>query len=255
MISTLDLTTVTAKGGTFSRFLNLSIDLIFIVLLMIPLATIAIVMAYRVFVLWMYIILLPAFILFKAFGRGDKFSFLDGKFKVETILSTIFSPVIICFALSMAVLLINTMNEVVNSGAWDFEGVHLDYIDISEWVHVGGEGLGEIIVSLVGLALAWILLFWAIKATSIGEKIGETVDKTARNFANSVPFIGLPGVDGRVSLDSLRKIDDLAKEKWGGENIFKEHNELMDERLGNLFSLPSDRNYTKQYEILNKKEN
>jgi len=235
IISVLDFQNI-GNGSTsdFERFFTLSYNTLFIVLLAIPLATIGIIMAYRVFVLWTYIILLPFIILTNAFQINswttDDFSLWGESkwiFSISEILKTIFAPVIINFALSIAVLFTSTMYEVFTTGNYyiDFNN---SFMNIDDWISFGkawGENIWKLVIAISGLVLTWILMFTAIKAGKLWWAIGKAIDDTATKFIKTVPII--PTSKWRLNLDSLSttKLEDLWRRKL--DNTYGDYNRYV----------------------------
>jgi hypothetical protein len=102
-------------GSPYIKLLSCILTLAHALAIAIPLAVALLVLIMRVAIIWMAIVLSPMIVLLSAFG------FLDGKgksndiwgyFNIGSLISIIFSPVVICFAISMSTVLVRLIEKM-----------------------------------------------------------------------------------------------------------------------------------------------
>ena len=190
----------------FEQLLNVGLSLWYLLAISIPLIIVAIVFILRVWILWVAIAISPFIALASAFKDiWDKVfeknwkGFLSN-FHISNLIPIIFSPAIICFAISLSTVLITTIRSL-----------NLDEIikkdtttDILWWtVQLSLWGLGvslwKMIVSILWIAITWFLVWAAIETSKIGKSgFVDSLKKLAKNSLWSIPIVPIPTKDWGV---------------------------------------------------------
>lgn len=166
----------------------------------IPLLAMLIVFFMRVGVIWMAIILSPAIILMEAFGWKKKMEEM-GSLKYLTLsnlIGIIFSPAVICFAVSISTVLVRIISTVnaehvmteKTSILWWLIELNLAWLWVDLW---------KLICSVIWVAISWFLIWSAVKASALWEsKIIKWLQDLAWSALWSVPIIPIPKKGGWV---------------------------------------------------------
>ena len=182
-----------SEAWIYTSLLNTLLSLCHTIAVAIPLVAMLIVFLMRIWVIRMAIILSPAIILVRAFNFGDKvfkkgsvLEYLD----VKNLIGIIFSPAIICFAVSISTVLvrilstINAQDIVAESKSlfWWLITLNIAWAWVSIW---------NLICSAIWVAISWFLIRSAVKASALWKKV-EWLEKLARSAIWSIPIIPVP---------------------------------------------------------------
>ena len=190
-----DMNLSNENNSIYVKFLNALLSVWHMMAICIPLIAMSIVFVMRIWVLWLAISLSPIIILLKAFDLEKNIPKAVDFLKIENLIPIIFSPVIICFAVSLSTVLVRiiaTMNwEKINTEPiilwWTIK------MDIA-WV---ATDISKLIVSVIWIAITWFLVWAAVKSTSIWKNL-ESLQNLAESAIASAPIIPVPGKDGNV---------------------------------------------------------
>ena len=179
----------------YTSLLNTLLSFCHIIAVGIPLVAMLIVFLMRIGVIWMAIVLSPAIILVKAFGREEKIKKMDllKYLTVSNLIGIIFSPAIICFAVSISTVLVRIISTVNAEGIiakstslfWWFIELNI----ASAWVSIW-----KLICSVIWIAISWFLIRSAVKASALWEKV-QWLEKLAKSAIWSIPIIPVPWVN------------------------------------------------------------
>lgn len=191
------------EGWLFEHILNIALELWFTLAISVPLIVISIVFMMRIGILWLAIVLSPFIVLFSAFDKiWDKVfkaKTLEN-LKLENLIPIIFSPAIICFAISMCTVLISFISWL-NSSLGNL-GESMDGEEILGWLVVLNVGsftgpMGKIIISILGVAITWFLAWAAIETSNLWKSgIVEGIKKLTKSWLWTLPIIPIPTKDG-----------------------------------------------------------
>ena len=180
----------------YTSLLNTLLSFCHTVAVGIPLVAMLVVFLMRIWVIRMAIVLSPAIILVKAFGWEEKMSKASDVLKyltVSNLIGIIFSPAIICFAVSISTVLVRIISTVNSEGIiartttlfWWLIELNI----ASAWV-----SLWKLICSVIWVAISWFLIWSAVKASALWEKV-KWLEKLARSAIWSIPIIPVPWKD------------------------------------------------------------
>ena len=159
----------------------------------IPLIAMAVVFIMRIAVLWMWISLSPLIVLLTAFGFDKK---IDNKIlsyiKVENLIPIIFSPAIICFAISMSTVLVKIINNMNKETIKTLETPILWWLVqlniAGMWV-----AIWKMVCSIICIAITRFLVWAAVKSTKLWESgIIKWIENLAKDSLWSIPIIPVP---------------------------------------------------------------
>ena len=193
------LAPVSSDNSTYVGLMNVAFSFWHMLAIWIPLIAMLIVLLLRIWVLWMAITLSPAIVLITAFKFDKK---LEGNailkhLTVKNLVWIIFSPVVVCFAVSLSTILM----RIILALNWDKISTTstpilgwLIEIDIA-WL---GMNLWKIICSIIWIVITRFLMWVAIKASSLWKiKVIEQLESTAKTTIWSMPIIPIPWKDGK----------------------------------------------------------
>lgn len=177
----------------------------------IPLIVMLVVFMVRIGILWMAIVLSPLIILLKAFGF-DKSKFMKEwiltYLSVENLVPIIFSPAIICFAVSMSTVLV----RIINNLNWNKGGANDDLSSFLWWLiklDISGISVGiwKIVCSVICIAITWFLVWTAVKS-SVPKGSGlwqrlEKLQKDTEGLLWSIPIVPVPWKDTMLWVNTV----------------------------------------------------
>lgn len=173
----------------FAKFLNVALSFCHLIAIAIPLFAAVVVFMMRIGILWAAIIMSPFIALFTAF---DFKVFKEGNmsyFSLNKLIPIIFSPVIICFAVSLSTVLVNIIAgiDIETEGIMDKEIlwwlIKLNIWGLSLW-------FGKLVVSVIWVAITWFLMWAAIQSTKLWDlDIVKGIKKLATNAMWAMPII------------------------------------------------------------------
>ena len=209
--SSVDLT----NHGLGQKFLMLALNVWLAILLVLPLAALVVVLLWRVIVLWIAIAISPFLVLKEVFKGmfgdiGGKMDFLD----VGEIIKLLFAPVLVAFAVGISLIFLSAIKESLPA-SWIVEQAkeqqyryafkEATWMELSPawsgwqelsllWMikikaDVALINFSWLILMIFGMALTWFLLFWAVKSTNIGAKVGEGLQKIWEWILATAPII------------------------------------------------------------------
>jgi len=183
---------ISSDAWTFAALLNVAISLWYVLAIWIPLIVVALVFMIRIWVLWMAIVLSPFIVLAEAFEdiwkKVFKWKFLE-YLSLKNLIPIIFSPAIICFAISMSTVLVTVIMwfnnvEIVTGGSevlWGLIKLNIGWLSLP---------LMKLIVSVLWVAITWFIVRAAIETTKIWEsKIISSLKWLATNALWSIPIV------------------------------------------------------------------
>ncbi len=245
--SLLDSSQVAKNEASLNPSTNASITImkwLFLIALLIPLLTLCIILVVRAVLLWMIIVFSPLIFLFTAIS-GFKGVLWDKK-SLSAVISLIFLPVFVTFALSMSLVFMNAlqMSRIDYDIKWPKllslfgckssdenkmicsikDGTDIE-IELAQndkttgWLLKDlGKWMGRIIANLFGIWFMWVLVFAALKSSKITEGIASSIERFSTSMAKAAPLIPVAGA-GMQSISSLKRwIDNIAnipRQKYG----------------------------------------
>ena len=187
-------------GWTFVKLLNTFLTFWYLVAIWIPLIVVAVVFMIRICILRMAIILSPFIVLISAFKEiWDKvkgWKFLE-YFRLENLIPIIFSPALICFAVSMSTVLVTVITKM-NDDKIASEGSTILWwlIEINLWGM--GTSLASLVISAFGVAITWFIVRAAVEASKIWEmEIVKKLKWLASDALWTIPIVPIPWKDGK----------------------------------------------------------
>lgn len=213
---------VTKDNSIYVSLLNSILSFAHMVAIWIPLIAMCIVFVMRIWVLWMAIALSPLIVLCMAFDIFESKFMKDLKIldhlKFSNLIGIIFSPVVICFAVSMSTVLVRiissmNMNDSVTSPTdilWWTISLNIQWMWVNMW---------KFICSVICVAITWFLVWAAVKSTELWKKL-ESLEKLATSAIWSVPIIPIPGKDGKTEYIGVSSAIGLNGQQWIIWNIW-----------------------------------
>ena len=181
-----------SEDGVYVKFLRALLTFWTMVAIAIPLVVAALVFLMRIAIIWIAIVLSPAIVLLTVFDFkiGDK-NFLS-YFKLWNLIWIIFSPAVVCFAISMSLVFVKIIERINSSEIATVPLTILWTIQVDlAWFTVW---LWQLIIVFMWIAITWFLVWAAVKASKLWEK-GGIIDNLY-NLANSaiwsVPIVPVP---------------------------------------------------------------
>ena len=158
---------IPSDAGLYATVLNTALSVWHMIAIWIPLIVVAIVFMIRIWILWVAIVISPFIVLLKAFDldskvfKGDYLQY----FQVTELLKIIFSPVIICFAISISTVLVtilswvnvDSIESVKSEILWWLIKLDVWWFTIPIW---------KLIVSLLWVAITRFLVWAAVESGS-----------------------------------------------------------------------------------------
>ena len=156
--------------------MNAGINVLYCAALLIPLVLLVVVLFVRVATLWVVISVSPIIILLFVFRETIKIDALNGDksfFSFKSIGSLLAAPVVIGFAVSLCTMFIMILKNIVipEPGPTDPHQFNLlgNLIEIN--IRGGGAHLSRLLLSIMGVAVVWFILFRAIRMNRVGETL------------------------------------------------------------------------------------
>lgn len=189
---------LTNSDSVYTSLLNTILSFCHTLALWIPLVAMVVVFFMRIGVIWMAIILSPVIILLKAFKLEEKVSKEVDILKylsVGNLIGIIFSPAIICFAVSISTVLVRIISTVNAQDVmtneqfilWWLVKINLDWMSVWLW---------KLICSVIGVAISWFLIWSAIKSSELWRSEIISWKNWLKGLAEStlwsVPLIPIP---------------------------------------------------------------
>ena len=182
----------------YASLLNVALSFWYVVAIWIPLIAMVVVFFMRIGVIWMAIVLSPAIILLKAFKfeeRATKHISMYKYLTVKNLIGIIFSPAIVCFAVSISTVLVRIISAVNIQEVMTEEQPILWWIiklDIA-WLWLN---IWRLISCVIWVAISRFLVWAAVKASALWEsKIIESIKSFAGSALWSIPIVPVPWKD------------------------------------------------------------
>ena len=193
------VTSISETSGIFLIKTWVAIALFF------PLLALAVVLIARVALLWLYIVWSPFLVIKKVFIPKDALGSLDKHLDINNVFKLIFAPVVTVAALSISLIfmtaLINGFKSNVSESlqiepipakignqafrvGWSSE---LEFKNFDRWGSL--DRFSWLIVNFFAIGLLRTILFAAIKANALGEKIGGGIQEFGANVFQTMPVL------------------------------------------------------------------
>ena len=228
------------------QFMSLVLNTLFLVMLFLPLLMIVAVLFWRIFQLWLAIALSPLIVLMKFFwdmfwGLAKSLDIFD----LDKLKSLLLAPVFIGFALSISLMFMTILKTSIHPGelqaakiaanqeitsltgmkCWEESDKYT--CDLMGFIKITFSSavidLYSLLIGLFGVALSWILLFWAIKQTSFGKEWGEKIQKLGEDYLRTMPIIPVNWTN--VGLSAITKTPNKILEKQIDEFTRQRHSD------------------------------
>ena len=181
----------------YVKLLNTALSLGHMIAVNIPLIVMLVVFMIRIWVLRLGITLSPIIVLLKVF---DLEKTIQDKVKVKILeylqvpklIWIIFSPVIICFAISMSTILVRLIADFnwVTTNLWTPEilgwliRLTISWMAVNAW---------KLIISILWIAVTWFLMRAAVKSSAIWESgLVKSLETFAKTSLWSLPIVPVP---------------------------------------------------------------
>ena len=174
----------------FAALLNAALSFWHMIAIGIPLIAVAIVFMMRIWIIWVAVAMAPFIVLLTAFGIKDAFKgkFLEC-FEAKNLIIIIFSPAIICFAISVSTILVIIINNLNVDGVitkpteilWWLIRINIWWLTVPIW---------KLIVAVFGIAITWFLVRAAVEASKLWQSsIIQSLKWLATSTLWSMPII------------------------------------------------------------------
>ena len=204
----------------------------------IPLIAMVVLFVMRIGIIWMAIILSPFIILLKAFNFEESVTKMVDIFKylsVKNLLGIIFSPAIICFAVSISAVLVriispknmqNIMTEKVDV-LWWLVQLNIAWLWLNIW---------RLVCCAIWVAISWFLVRSAIRASELWKsniiswQDGKSWLKDLASKALwSVPIVPIPKKDGWLEFVWASTVFGWNDQEWILSNLSRHIKAQYDE--------------------------
>lgn len=188
----------------FLNLLAIVLELWHLIAISIPLIVVGIIFMVRIGILWVAIIISPFIAILTAFEDDiGKFVFDKEKslkyFKLTTLLWIIFSPAVICLAISLSTVFVTIIANIDLSKELWSDQLLWWLIRIDLWGVA--EGVWRFIKAIIWAAITWYILWAAIQSSKLWEmKFVDSLKKLAETSIWTIPVIPVPTKDGWVQL-------------------------------------------------------
>jgi len=244
--SILNYQELVINPGSYTVMWNLFwflINTLFALILFIPIAILAVLLVVRVWYLWVVVAISPILVLLWFGPLKDKLknNELIKKFGVKEVMTQIFSPVIVVFAVSLCIIFLSTIYKmkplyedasptlsafwiqcvpVEDNSAWDNscnvtettgQNKKCDYsilwlVTIRLNAQNYNHGKDMFVWVLLMCVATWIVRFFMKFAISMMWDKWKELMESAQNFVKSLPIVPLPGGHWFVWLSKLEKL-------------------------------------------------
>ncbi len=189
----------------WQKFIVMAINIVFAVLLLLPLVALVLVLFARIWILWLLIALSPFFVILKVFSQTFDIK-LSFSIKTSDLIRVLLAPVLISFAVSLSLVFMSTLKNAV----WRYDAEaklnlqNLTWITEEKWgysilwfikikMDTALQDLSWILMMVFWLWVTWFLLFWAIKSCwEYWAKIGWRLEWFWKDTLKNMPLIPLP---------------------------------------------------------------
>ena len=192
-----------------------------------PLIALAVVLIARIGVLRLYIVASPFIVIKESFKNFIKMEWLDKYLSLKAIMGIVFAPVVTVAALSISLIFMTALvngfkSPDANNALYDslgtqkmqaeagrdaisFEGItEIEFTKLPWWEAM--DWFSWLIVNFFAIGLMWMIVFAAIKANALGEKIGGGVQSFWSNVFQTLPILPI-GEGGKwVGIGSAARV-------------------------------------------------
>ena len=212
--------TLSGDATLLEIFFSSVIKALFAIALFFPVLALAIVLIARVWILRLAIAMSPILALLNVFkdSIGDPFKWKTFEhFSFPNLISLIFAPVFVVFAISMSLIFITALTSRDASNVWTkaYQMAELGLERMSDgksysilwWLieieldgeelmslNAGMDAFASFIINLFAIGIIWFFLFFAVKMTwPIWKSWWESMQEHTKNFLWSIPVVPIPG--------------------------------------------------------------
>ncbi len=191
----------TNNWWNFANVLNSALTLWYVLAIWIPLIIVAVIFMIRIGIIWIAIAFSPFIVLFTAFGlfKSDgikKIKILE-YLSLENLIPIIFSPAIICFAISISAVLVDIIKRFNTTEiATESQKILWWLIEMNIWS--GTIPLAKLIIAVFWVAITRFLVWAAIETSKIWEsKIIQSLKNLTTTALWNIPIIPIPWKNGQ----------------------------------------------------------
>ena len=198
---------------------DLIFKLFFLLALIIPLLTLAVILIVRAVFLWMFIIISPIIFLFTPIKSFEKV--LWEKWKLTNLVSLIFLPVVVVFALSLSFVFLSYLKfdegSIKNTFWVDLNSksvvIPLDWEDGNHKITISYKWNDSaslfanmwntftwLIENIFAIAFMWIVVFSVFKTSKLTSWIASSINKFSVSMAKATPIVPFAGWQSISSL-------------------------------------------------------
>ena len=208
---------------------DLIFKLFFLLALIIPLLTLAVILIVRAVFLWMFIIISPIIFLFTPIKSFEKVLWEKGK--LTNLVSLIFLPVVVVFALSLSFVFLSYLKfdegSIKNTFWVDLNSksvvIPLDWEDGNHKITISYKWNDSaslfanmwntftwLIENIFAIAFMWIVVFSVFKTSKLTSWIASSINKFSVSMAKATPIVPFAGWQSISSLwQGLQQVKSL----------------------------------------------
>ena len=193
--------------------------LFFLLAIIIPLLTLAVVLIVRAVFLWMFIVISPIIFLFTPIKSFEKVLWEKGK--LTNLVSLIFLPVVVVFSLSLSFVFLSYLKfdkgSIKNTFwvdlNWTWVVIPLDWEDGNHKITISykwndsaslfanmWDTFSWLIENIFAIAFMWIVVFSAFKTSKLTSWIASSINKFSVSMAKATPIVPFAGWQSISSL-------------------------------------------------------
>ena len=239
---------------TYTSLLSVVLSLCHTVAVWIPLIAMVIVFVMRIGVIWAAIILSPFIVLLKTFEVEERISKKVDTYKyltLENLVWIIFSPVIICFAVSISTVLVRIINAV------NMQNIMTKKVDVLWWLiqlNIAWLWLNiwRLVCCAIWVAISWFLIWSAVRASELWKSdivSWQDWKKWLKNLAStalwSMPIVPIPTKNGWIDFVWPSTVFGWNGQDWLfdkiSNNFKKKYNDQNNKALEDFFKSGDER--------------
>lgn len=187
----------------FLNLLAIMLELWHLIAIAIPLIVVGIIFMIRIGILWIAIIISPFIAIMTAF-EDDIWNFLLKKiehlkyFKLTTLIWIIFSPAVVCLAISLSTVFVRIISNIDFSWSWAVENEILRWL-IQINIENVSAGIWRFLKAIIWAGITWYIVWAAVQSSELWKKgFVQDMKKIAAKSIWSIPIIPIPTKDGWV---------------------------------------------------------
>ena len=201
LMSAWDTIIVKEGESEFVKLLWVALALWHLIAIWIPLIVAGVVFMIRIWILWIAIIISPFIVILTAFNDIWEKVYKNVKFleyfKIEDLLWIIFSPVIVCLAISLSTVFVTIISRLwtlpqwtgLTSILWWAIKLNIQWISADVW---------RFVIAILWVAITWFLVRAAVESSKIWKMgIVTSLKKLATSSLWSIPIVPVPWKDGK----------------------------------------------------------